>query len=59
MLNEFFKYGINEMIFYLCKLFNTIFEKGYFLTKWTEGFIVPLHKKDILIELQIIGALLY
>ena len=23
----------------------TIVEKGYFPTKWTEGFIVPLHKK--------------
>ena len=45
VLNEFFKYGINEMVFYLCNLFNTIFEKGYFPTKWTEGFIVPLHKK--------------
>ena len=45
VLNEFFKYGINEMIFYLCKLFNTIFEKGYFLTKWTEGLSVPLYKK--------------
>ena len=33
------------MPFYLCKLFNTIFEKGHFPTKWTEGFIVPLHKK--------------
>ena len=45
VLNEFFKYGINETVFYLCNLFNTIFEKGYFPTKWTEGFIVPLHKK--------------
>ena len=45
VLSEFFKYGINEMVFYLCKLFNTIFEKGYFPIKWTEGFIVPLPKK--------------
>ena len=30
---------------YLCKLFNVIFQKGYFPIKWTEGFIVPLHKK--------------
>ena len=26
-LNEFFKYGINEMVNYLYKLFNVIFEK--------------------------------
>ena len=45
VLNEFFKYGINEMANYLCKLFNVIFQKGYFPIKWTEGFIVPLHKK--------------
>ena len=45
VLNEFFKYGINEMANYLHRLFNVIFEKGYFPSKWTEGFIVPLHKK--------------
>ena len=33
------------MVNYLYKLFNAIFEKGYFPSKWTEGFIVPLHKK--------------
>ena len=33
------------MISYLHKLFNVVFEKGYFPSKWTEGFIVPLHKK--------------
>ena len=42
---SFFKYGINEMANYLHRLFNVIFEKGYFPSKWTEGFIVPLHKK--------------
>ena len=45
VLNEFFKYGVHEMISYLHKLFNVVFEKGYFPSKWTEGFIVPLHKK--------------
>ena len=30
---------------YIHRLFNVIFEKGYFPSKWTEGFIVPLHKK--------------
>ena len=45
VLNGFFKYCINEMANYLHRLFNVIFEKGYFQSKWTEGFIVPLHKK--------------
>ena len=26
---------------------NVIFQKGYFPIKWTEGFIVPLHKNGI------------
>ena len=34
VLNEFFKYGINEMTNYLCKLFNVIFQKGHFQIKW-------------------------
>ena len=25
--------------------FNKIFDISYFLTQWTEGLIVPLHKK--------------
>ena len=48
-LNDFFKYGPNEMVFHVCTLFSTIFEKGYFPTK----FIVPLHKKrDIKKEIE-------
>ena len=45
VLNEFFKYGIDAFINYLSKLFNIIFDKGYFPEKWSEGHIVPLHKK--------------
>lgn len=48
VLNEFFKYGINEMVNYVHRLFNVIFEKGYFPSKMTEGLIVPLHKRGIL-----------
>ena len=45
VLNEFFKYGIDILIAYLGRLFNVVFNKGYFPEKWTEGFILPLHKK--------------
>ena len=45
MLNEFFRYGMDVLMPYLYKLFNTVFNLGYFPEKWTEGFIVPLHKK--------------
>ena len=45
VINEFFKYGTDEIISYLCTLFNTIFDTGYFPEKWAEGYIVPLYKK--------------
>ena len=38
VLNEFFKYGINEMVFYLCDLFNTIFQKRIFSNKMDGRF---------------------
>ena len=33
------------LIDYLGRLFNVVFNKGYFPEKWTDGFIIPLHKK--------------
>ncbi|MCG8044774.1 MAG: reverse transcriptase domain-containing protein, partial [Candidatus Thiodiazotropha endolucinida] len=44
-LNEFIKYGINNLIEYLYVLFNKIFDTGFFPDAWGEGYIVPLHKK--------------
>ena len=29
----------------LCNLFNKIYEKAHFPENWTEGYIIPLHKK--------------
>lgn len=52
MLNEFFKYGVDILIHYLYKLFNVIFTMGYFPQKWTDGFIVPLHKKGNINEVE-------
>ena len=46
MLNEFFINGKNELTPTICKLFNKLFEIGYFPTSWSEGYIIPLHKKD-------------
>ena len=45
VINEFFKYGVDFMIDYLHKLFNVILDTGYFPEQWTEGYIIPLHKK--------------
>ena len=45
VLNEFFKYGIDYLEPYIKPLFNKMFDIGYFPSKWTEGYIVPLFKK--------------
>lgn len=46
-LNEFFKYGCEIDMFatVLCTLFNKFFDSGYFPETWSEGYVVPLHKK--------------
>ena len=44
-LNEFFKNGISILMTYIHRFFNKIFEIGYFPDKWSEGFIVPIHKR--------------
>ena len=45
MLNEFFINGKNELIDFIHPLFNKIFDTGFFPKEWSEGFIIPLHKK--------------
>ena len=45
LLNEFFIHGSASLLPYLHTLFNLLFNKGYFPTMWSEGYIVPIHKK--------------
>ena len=45
LLNEFFIHGIGILPKYLSKLFNVIFESGHYPSRWTDGHIVPIHKK--------------
>ena len=45
LLNEFFKNGSETLVTYLHNLFNKLFQMGYFLENWSEGFIVPIFKK--------------
>ena len=47
-LNEFVMHGKLILSKYLLVLFNNIFELGYFHKAWSEGFVVPLHKKGSL-----------
>ena len=45
LLNEFFIHGKKTLLPYLCTLFNKVFNSGYFPQSWSEGFVIPLHKK--------------
>ena len=46
LLNEFFFiHGNSELLTYLHSLFNNILDLEYFPESWSEGLIVPLHKK--------------
>ena len=45
ILNEFIIYGNNQLLLLLLRLFNVMFLKGYFPESWSEGLILPLHKK--------------
>ena len=44
-LNEFFIHGSSVLLPYLYSLFNKILNLGYFPESWSEGYIIPLHKK--------------
>lgn len=45
VIGEFLKYSGDEIITFLLKLFNVVFESGSFPKAWTEAVIQPLHKK--------------
>ena len=45
LLNEIFKNGSETLIHYLHVLFNKLFQMGYFLEKWSEGFIILIFTK--------------
>ncbi len=45
LLGEFFKFAGDEVVNFLTKLFNTLFDKGVFPKTWTESLLLPLYKK--------------
>jgi exonuclease III len=45
ILNEYFIECSDIICSHLCDIFNCIFESGYFPEQWTQGIIIPLHKK--------------
>ncbi|XP_060584147.1 uncharacterized protein LOC132740284 [Ruditapes philippinarum] len=45
LLNEYFIFSIDILVGHITDLFNRVFDAGYFPEIWSEGFIIPLHKK--------------
>ena len=45
MLGDFFKYAGDEVLNFLTKLFNTLFDKDVFPKNWTESVLLPLCNK--------------
>ena len=52
LINEFFIHGKIVLVPILCNLFNKIFETGIFPQEWSEGCIIPLHKKGPLNDVE-------
>ena len=59
LINEFIKYGYDQLADSLFSTFNTLFNAGYFPDMWTEGHIIPLHKKETLTHQNIKEELLF
>jgi hypothetical protein len=51
-LNEFLIHGGPFIHNFLLKMFNKIFEIGYFPDTWSEGIIIPLHKSGSVSDVQ-------
>ena len=45
LLNEFFIHGQEKLLPYLLNLFNFVFSSGHFPSMWSDGLIIPIHKK--------------
>ena len=51
LLNDFFVKG-KDILTYLLRLFNFIFECGVFPDAWSDGLLIPLHKKGSFCEVN-------
>ena len=52
LLNEFLINGKDVLCKTLFILFNKLFSMGYFPKEWTEGLIIPLHKKGSINDVE-------
>ena len=51
-LNEFFIHGTEILPRYLFTIFNILLYKGYFPSSWTQDYIIPIHKKGSLSNVE-------
>ena len=52
ILNEFLMGGKDVLCKYLHTIFNVIFQSGHFPQSWSDGIIIPLHKKGSIHEVN-------
>ena len=52
LINEFFIHGKSILFPTLNNLFNKIFEIRHFPECWSEGYVIPLHKKGSINEIE-------
>ena len=45
LINDFFIYTCDTLASKITALFNVIFMSGHFTKSWTEGVIIPIHRK--------------
>ena len=59
LVNEFFITGKDILAPFLVRLFNYAFDSGIFPKSWSEGLLIPRHKKGLSQFQKIIEASLY
>ena len=45
LLNEYFMETIDILLPFICDIFNAVLDSGVFPDSWSEGIVIPLHKK--------------
>ena len=56
-INELFVHDRDIMMPYLLCLLNNIFNIGHFPEAWSESFVVPLHKKGNIHDVDYYGGI--
>ena len=52
LINEFLIHGKHTFTPTLCNLFNKVYATGHFPETWSEGYVIPLHKKGSINDVE-------